>query len=198
LPTGVPNVVVSAGRVVGERLVTHPDAAKIAFTGLTSVGRRIGALASQSIERLTLELAGKSANLIFADADLEASATAAPLAVFGNAGQDCCARSRIFVERSVLDPFLALLERAVKGLRAGNPLVADTQMGPLISAAQHEQVSSYLDGEAPVAFCGSARKRVLVRAHRPVPRIARRPHRPRGDLRSGGGSDPLRRRRRGG
>jgi len=156
LPEGVLNVVVGPGRVAGERLVAHPDVAKIAFTGSTAVGRRIGALASESIKRVTLELGGKSANVIFADADLEAAAQAAPLAVFGNAGQDCCARSRILVERPVLDRFMSLLEEAVMALRVGDPLQEDTQIGPLISADQREKVSSYADGEAPVAIRGNA------------------------------------------
>jgi betaine-aldehyde dehydrogenase len=156
LPDGVLGVVVGPGSDVGERLVAHPDVAKIAFTGSTAVGRRIGALASQQIKRVTLELGGKSANVIFADADLEAAAAAAPLAVFGNAGQDCCARSRILVERPVLDRFMSLLERAVTALRVGDPLDEDTQMGPLISAAQREKVSSYIDDAAPVAIRGSA------------------------------------------
>jgi betaine-aldehyde dehydrogenase len=156
LPEGVLNVVVGPGRVVGERLVEHPDVAKVAFTGSTAVGRRIGQLASQRIKRVTLELGGKSANVIFADADLAAAANAAPLAVFGNAGQDCCARSRILVERSALDRFMSELERAVKALRVGDPLDAETQMGPLISSDQREKVASYLQDGAPVAFRGSA------------------------------------------
>jgi betaine-aldehyde dehydrogenase len=156
LPEGVLNVVVGPGRVVGERLVQHPDVAKVAFTGSTSVGRRIGALASETIKRVTLELGGKSANVIFADADLEAAAAAAPLAVFGNAGQDCCARSRILVERPVLDRFMSLLEETVKALRVGDPLDEQTQMGPLISAEQREKVSSYIEGEVPIAFRGAA------------------------------------------
>src|SRR5207253_9965983 len=113
LPEGVLNVVVGPGRVVGERMVEHPDVAKIAFTGSTAVGRRIGELAARSIKRVTLELGGKSASLVFADADLQAAAAAAPLAVFGNAGQDCCARSRILVERSALDRFVELLSESV-------------------------------------------------------------------------------------
>jgi acyl-CoA reductase-like NAD-dependent aldehyde dehydrogenase len=156
LPEGVLNVVVGPGRVVGERLGQHPDVAKIAFTGSTAVGRRIGALAAETIKRVTLELGGKSANIIFADADLEAAAKAAPSAVFGNAGQDCCARSRILVERPALDRFMSLLDEAVSELRVGDPLADDTQMGPLISSEQREKVSSYVDGEAPVAIRGSA------------------------------------------
>ncbi|HEX5469057.1 MAG TPA: aldehyde dehydrogenase family protein [Gaiellaceae bacterium] len=156
IPEGVLNVVNGPGRTVGERIVEHPDVAKVAFTGSTAVGRRVGELASQSIKRVTLELGGKSANVVFADADLEQAAAAAPLAVFGNAGQDCCARSRILVEESALEPFLAALEREVTGLRVGDPLDEKTQMGPLISADQREKVSSYLDGDAPVAFRGSA------------------------------------------
>ena len=116
LPEGVLNVVVGAGRVVGERLVQHPDVAKVAFTGSTDVGKRIGALAAQSVKRVTLELGGKSANIVFADADLEKAAASAPLAVFGNAGQDCCARSRILVERSGMDRFMHLFEAAIKAL----------------------------------------------------------------------------------
>jgi betaine-aldehyde dehydrogenase len=156
LPEGVLNVVVGPGRVVGERLVEHPDVAKVAFTGSTAVGRRIGQLASQSIKRVTLELGGKSANVIFADADLERAAEAAPLAVFGNAGQDCCARSRILVERSALDRFMSALETSVQALRVGDPLDDSTQMGPLISADQREKVSTYVNGDAPVAIRGSA------------------------------------------
>ena len=130
--------------------------AKIAFTGSTEVGRSIAAGAAATIKRVTLELGGKSANIVFADADLEAAAAAAPLAVFGNAGQDCCARSRILVQEDVLERFLGLLETSVKALRVGDPLEEATQMGPLISAAQRETVASFLDGEAPVAFRGSA------------------------------------------
>jgi acyl-CoA reductase-like NAD-dependent aldehyde dehydrogenase len=156
LPEGVFNVVVGPGRVVGERIVQHPDVAKVAFTGSTEVGRRIGALASESIKRVTLELGGKSANIVFADADLEKAAASAPLAVFGNAGQDCCARSRILVERPALDRFMEALEEAVDALRVGDPLDSGTQMGPLISADQREKVSSYANGDAPVAIRGSA------------------------------------------
>jgi betaine-aldehyde dehydrogenase len=156
LPEGVVNVVVGPGRTCGQRLVEHPDVAKIAFTGSTEVGRTIAAGAAEGIKRVTLELGGKSANVIFADADLEAAAAAAPLAVFGNAGQDCCARSRILVQEDVLDRFLELLEPAVKALRVGDPLDEGTQMGPLISASQRDTVASFLDGEAPLAFRGSA------------------------------------------
>ena len=156
LPQGVLNVVVGPGRVVGERLVAHPDVAKVAFTGSTAVGRRIGALAAEHIKRVTLELGGKSANVIFADADLEAAAGSAPLAVFGNAGQDCCARSRILVERPALERFMSLLESAVASLRVGDPLDDATQMGSLISANQREQVSAYVNGESPVAIRGNA------------------------------------------
>jgi acyl-CoA reductase-like NAD-dependent aldehyde dehydrogenase len=156
VPEGVFNVVVGSGRVVGERIVEHPDVAKVAFTGSTEVGRRIAARAAESVKRVTLELGGKSANVIFADADLEQAAAAAPMAVFGNAGQDCCARSRILVERSALDSFMAALEEAVEAIRVGDPLDDSTEMGPLISADQRSSVSSYVDGEAPVAIRGSA------------------------------------------
>ena len=156
IPEGVLNVVNGPGRTVGERIVEHSDVAKVAFTGSTEIGRRVGERASQSIKRVTLELGGKSANVVFADADLEEAAASAPLAVFGNAGQDCCARSRILVERSAVEPFLEALEREVKALRVGDPLDDTTQMGPLISADHREKVASYVDDGATVAFRGSA------------------------------------------
>jgi len=156
VPEGVVNVVVGPGSVVGRRLVEHPDVAKIAFTGSTEVGRSIAAGAAETIKRVTLELGGKSPNVVFADADLEAAAAAAPIAVFGNAGQDCCARSRILVERAALDRFMELLERSVTKIRVGDPLDERTEMGPLISSGQREAVASFLDGEAPVAIRGSA------------------------------------------
>jgi acyl-CoA reductase-like NAD-dependent aldehyde dehydrogenase len=156
LPEGVVNVVVGPGRTCGQRLVEHPGVDKIAFTGSTEVGRSIAAGAAQTIKRVTLELGGKSANVIFADADLQAAAAAAPSAVFGNAGQDCCARSRILVQAEAMDEFMAELEVQVKSLRVGDPLDEATQMGPLISAGQRETVSSFLEDGAPVAFRGSA------------------------------------------
>ena len=156
LPEGVLNVVAGPGSVCGQRLVEHPDIAKIAFTGSTEVGRGIAAGAAQTIKRVTLELGGKSANVVFADADLQAAAEAAPMAVFGNAGQDCCARSRILVERSAVDDFLAALQPAVEGISVGDPLDEGTQMGPLISAGQRDAVASYVPGGAPVAIRGSA------------------------------------------
>ncbi|MEO6712107.1 MAG: aldehyde dehydrogenase family protein [Mycobacteriales bacterium] len=156
IPDGVVNVVPGRGSVVGRRLVEHPGVAKIAFTGSTSVGREIMASAAQTIKRVTLELGGKSANVIFADADLETAAAAAPGAVFGNAGQDCCARSRILVERSAYDEFLALLQPVVEALRVGDPADEATEMGPLISAGQREAVASFVPPEAPVLIRGSA------------------------------------------
>jgi betaine-aldehyde dehydrogenase len=155
IPEGVLNVLNGPGRTVGERIVEHADVAKVAFTGSTEIGRRVGEIASQSIKRVTLELGGKSANVVFADADLEKAAASAPLAVFGNAGQDCCARSRILVERSAVEPFLEALEREVMVLRVGDPLDDATQMGPLISADHREKVASYVD-DGTVAFRGSA------------------------------------------
>ena len=156
LPEGVLNVVAGPGSVCGRRLVEHPGVAKIAFTGSTEVGRGIAAGAARTIKRVTLELGGKSANVVFADADLEAAAAAAPMAVFGNAAQDCCARSRILVERSVLDDFLAALKPAVEAIAVGDPLAEETAMGPLISAGQRETVASYVPEGAPVAIRGSA------------------------------------------
>jgi betaine-aldehyde dehydrogenase len=156
IPDGVINVVVGPGRTCGQRLVEHPDVAKIAFTGSTEVGRSIAAAAAGTIKRVTLELGGKSASVIFADADLEAAAAAAPWAVFDNAGQDCCARSRVLVEESAFDRFTALLEGHVRAIRVGDPLDPATQMGPLISAAQRDSVASFLDDGDPVVCRGSA------------------------------------------
>ena len=156
LPEGVFSVVPGKGSVVGERLVSHPAVRKIVFTGSTEVGQHIMAGCARHIKRLTLELGGKSANIVFADADLEEAAATAPYAVFDNAGQDCCARSRILVEASVLDRFMELLEPAVKGVRVGDPDAEGTEMGPLISAAHREHVASYVPDGAPVAFRGSA------------------------------------------
>ena len=156
VPDGVVNVVVGAGSTAGQRLVEHPDVAKIAFTGSTEVGRQIATSAAPTIKRVTLELGGKSPNIVFADADLRQAAAAAPAAVFGNAGQDCCARSRVLVQREAVDEFMQALEDAVQSLRVGDPLDEGTQMGPLISAGQREAVSSFLNGEAPVAIRGSA------------------------------------------
>jgi acyl-CoA reductase-like NAD-dependent aldehyde dehydrogenase len=156
IPEGVVNVVAGPGSVCGQRLVEHPDVAKIAFTGSTEVGRRIAAGAAETIKRVTLELGGKSANIVYADADLERAAQSAPPAVFGNAGQDCCARSRILVERSAMDRFMEVLEEAVESIAVGDPLDDSTEMGPLISADQRETVSSYVPDDAPVAIRGSA------------------------------------------
>jgi acyl-CoA reductase-like NAD-dependent aldehyde dehydrogenase len=156
IPEGVVNVVVGPGSTCGARLVEHPDVAKIAFTGSTEVGRAIAAGAAATIKRVTLELGGKSPNIVFADADLEAAAASASGAVFGNAGQDCCARSRILVQRPVLGRFMELLSDVVRAIRVGDPLAESTEMGPLISAAQRESVASFLDGEAPVAVRGQA------------------------------------------
>jgi acyl-CoA reductase-like NAD-dependent aldehyde dehydrogenase len=156
IPEGVLNVIAGPGRVAGQRLVEHPDVAKIAFTGSTEVGRRIAEGAAATIKRVTLELGGKSANVVFADADLEKAATSAPMAVFGNAGQDCCARSRILVERSVLDEFMTLFGEAVGAIKVGDPLDDSTEMGPLISEDQRKTVSSFVNGDTPVAVRGNA------------------------------------------
>jgi acyl-CoA reductase-like NAD-dependent aldehyde dehydrogenase len=155
VPEGVLNVVVGPGAVCGARLVEHPGVAKVAFTGSTQVGRGIAAGAAATIKRVTLELGGKSANVVFADADLEAAAADAPAAVFGNAGQDCCARSRILVQRAAFDRFLELFADAVRALRVGDPLDESTDMGPLISAEQREAVAGYVADDPPVAVRGA-------------------------------------------
>ena len=155
LPEGVFQVLPGKGSVVGQRLVDHPLVRKIVFTGSTEVGRSIMADCARQVKRVTLELGGKSANIVFADADLERAAATAPYAVFDNAGQDCCARSRILVQASVLEKFMELLEPAVKGVAVGDPASAQTEMGPLISAAHRAHVASYVPSGAPVAFRGS-------------------------------------------
>lgn len=154
IPQGVFNVLPGKGSVVGNRFVTHPLVRKVVFTGSTSVGKQIMVGCADQMKRLTLELGGKSSNIIFADADIEKAAAGAPGAVFDNAGQDCCARSRILVQRSAFDRFMEHFEVAVKSFRVEDPNLATAQMGPLISKKQFDVVESYLD--EPVAFKGSA------------------------------------------
>jgi acyl-CoA reductase-like NAD-dependent aldehyde dehydrogenase len=156
IPDGVFQVLPGKGSVIGQRLVDHPKVRKIAFTGSSEVGRQVMTGCAAYVKRLTLELGGKSANIVFADADLALAAATAPYAVFDNAGQDCCARSRILVQATVLEEFMALLEPAVQGVVVGDPTHADTEMGPLISAAHREHVAGYVPSGAPVAFRGSA------------------------------------------
>jgi acyl-CoA reductase-like NAD-dependent aldehyde dehydrogenase len=155
VPGGVMNVVPGKGSVVGQAMCEHEDVAKIGFTGSTEVGANVMRGAAGTIKRVTLELGGKSANVVFADADLERAAAAAPNAVFGNAGQDCCARSRILVQASVFDRFTELLVDSTAALRVGDPEDEKTEMGPLISQRQRQIVASYVDrdvifrGETP-------------------------------------------------
>ncbi|HVX23226.1 MAG TPA: aldehyde dehydrogenase family protein [Acidimicrobiales bacterium] len=156
LPDGVLQVVPGPGAVVGWRFVTHPAVRKVCFTGSTAVGKRIMAGCADQVKRVTLELGGKSANVVFADADLEAAAARAPYGVFDNAGQDCCARSRILVQRSAYDRFLELLEPAVKGVVVGDPTDDGSEMGPLISDAHRRTVAGFVPDGAPVAFRGTA------------------------------------------
>ena len=154
LPEGVFTVIPGKGSVVGERFVTHELVRKVCFTGSTDVGKRIMAGCADQVKRVTLELGGKSANIVFADSDIDRAAASAPYAVFDNAGQDCCARSRILVQRPVYDEFLAGFEKAVQSLRVIDPADADSEMGPLISAGQRDRVRGYLDG-VETAFSGS-------------------------------------------
>jgi acyl-CoA reductase-like NAD-dependent aldehyde dehydrogenase len=157
IPEGVFTVIPGKGSVVGDRFVTHPAVRKICFTGSTAVGKRIMAGAADQVKRVTLELGGKSANLIFADSDLEQAAATAPYGVFDNAGQDCCARSRILVERSVHQRFLELLEPAVQAVKVKSPGEEDAEMGPLISDQQRQAVRSYVEDDGvQVAFRGDA------------------------------------------
>ena len=156
LPEGVLQVLCGRGAVVGRFLVEHPAVRKICFTGSVPVGQSIMAACAKQTKRVTLELGGKSPNIVFADADVAKAAATAPYAVFDNAGQDCCARSRMLVQRSVFDEFMALFETAVHGVVVGDPLDEKTEMGPLISAAQRDRVRSFVPPDAPVAFRGSA------------------------------------------
>ncbi len=155
IPEHVLTVLPGKGSVVGQRFVDHPDVRKVVFTGSTSVGSTVMAGCAAHVKAVTLELGGKSANIVFADADLEKAAATAPYGVFDNAGQDCCARSRILVQRSVYERFMELLEPAVKGVVVGDPSDERTEMGPLVSRGQFDTVRSFLPDDAPIAFQGS-------------------------------------------
>ncbi|MCH9669027.1 MAG: aldehyde dehydrogenase family protein [Actinomycetia bacterium] len=156
LPRGLLGVLPGKGSVVGQRFVSHSEIGKIVFTGSTEVGKQVMAGAAERVKRVTLELGGKSANIVFDDCDLERAAATAPYGVFDNAGQDCCARSRILVQRNVYDRFMELFEPAVKGVVVGDPRSGDTEMGPLVSRAHWQSVSDFVPDGAPVAFRGSA------------------------------------------
>ncbi|MDJ0322841.1 aldehyde dehydrogenase family protein [Cryobacterium sp. PH31-AA6] len=155
LPEGLFQVLPGRGSVIGERFVTHPAVRKVVFTGSTAVGKRIMAGCADQVKRVTLELGGKSANIVFADSDLEKAAATAPYGVFENAGQDCCARSRILVQKSVYDRFMELLEPAVAGVKVGDPTDPATEMGPLVSAGHLAAVAAFVPDGSPVAFRGS-------------------------------------------
>ncbi len=155
IPEGVLNVVVGTGNEVGWRFVEHPDVRKVAFTGSTAVGKKIMAGCADQLKRVTLELGGKNANIVFADADLEKAAAAAPGAVFDNSGQDCCARSRVLVQRGVFDRFVELFVSASKEWKVGDPMDTTTAMGPLVTAQHLAKVRSFTDGLDTV-FTGDA------------------------------------------
>ncbi len=155
IPEGVLTVIPGEGPVVGERFVTHPLVRKVVFTGSTAVGKKVMAGCADQVKRVTLELGGKSANIVFADSDLEKAAATAPYGVFDNAGQDCCARSRILIQESAYERFMELLEPAVMGVKVGDPTDASTEMGPIISRKQWDRVASFVPDDAPVAFRGS-------------------------------------------
>lgn len=155
LPEGLFQVLSGQGAVVGERFVSHPDVRKIVFTGSTEVGKRVMAGAAEQVKRVTLELGGKSANVVFEDADIERAAATAPYSVFDNAGQDCCARSRLLVQRSVYEQFMEHFERAVQGVVVGDPSDESTEVGPLVTLAHRDSVASFLSDDTPVVFSGS-------------------------------------------
>jgi acyl-CoA reductase-like NAD-dependent aldehyde dehydrogenase len=155
LPEGLFQVIPGKGSVVGDRFLTHPKVGKVVFTGSTEVGKQVMRKAADQVKRVTLELGGKSANIVFADADVDKAAAAAPSSVFENAGQDCCARSRILVEASVYDRFMEGLEKSVKAYKVGDPTDEATEMGPLVSKKHFENVEEYLS-DGNVAFRGNA------------------------------------------
>ena len=144
LPPGVLQVLPGSGSVIGDALVTHPRVRKVSFTGSTEIGRRIMELAARDLKRVSLELGGKSPNIVFADADWARAAETSPMSVFANTGQDCCARSRMFVERSVYEPFVEQFVAATKKLVVGDPAAPETQLGPLVSAGQRASVEEFL------------------------------------------------------
>jgi len=155
IPDGVFNVIPGKGSIVGDRFVTNPLVRKIVFTGSTQVGKSIMKGCADQVKRLTLELGGKSANIIFDDADIEKAAAGAPGAVFDNAGQDCCARSRILIQKSAYDKFMELFEVAVKKFRVESPDLDTAEMGPLISKGQLDRVQEYMPDSSKVAFTGN-------------------------------------------
>ena len=162
LPRGVLQVLPGAGSAIGDALVTHPLVRKVSFTGSTDIGRRIMELASRDLKRVSLELGGKSPNIVFADADWARAAEASPMSVFANTGQDCCARSRVFVERSICEPFVDRFVAATKKLLVGDPTQPDTQLGPLVSAGQRATVEEFLEDarkRGNTFACGGGRPR---------------------------------------
>ncbi|PAW86882.1 MAG: aldehyde dehydrogenase [Pedosphaera sp. Tous-C6FEB] len=160
LPPGVLQVLPGPGSALGDVLVTHPLVRKVSFTGSTEIGRRIMELASRDLKRVSLELGGKSPNIVFADSDWQRAADTSPMSVFANTGQDCCARSRVFVEQSIYEPFARRFIAATKELVVGNPALDATQLGPLVSASQRASVEDFLtDGHKHGAHFGCGGKR---------------------------------------
>ena len=155
IPDGVFNVIPGKGSIVGERFVTNPTVRKVVFTGSTTIGKQIMRGCADQVKRVTLELGGKSANIIFEDSDIEKAAAGAPGAVFDNAGQDCCARSRILVQSSVYEKFMEKFEVAVKKFRVEDPALDTAEMGPLVSAGQLDRVKEFVPDGTPIAFQGS-------------------------------------------
>jgi acyl-CoA reductase-like NAD-dependent aldehyde dehydrogenase len=144
LPAGALQVLPGPGGILGDILATHPLVRKISFTGSTEIGSRLMALAAKDLKRVSLELGGKSPNIVFADADVEQAARSSPMSVFANTGQDCCARSRVFVERTVFDRFLEIFVAETKKLRVGDPANPETQLGPLVSSAQRQTSEDFI------------------------------------------------------
>jgi betaine-aldehyde dehydrogenase len=164
LPPGVLQVVPGPGSAIGDALATHPLVRKISFTGSTEIGSRLMGLAARDLKRVSLELGGKSPNIIFADADLERAAASSPMSVFANAGQDCCARSRVFVEQPVFDRFVELFVAATRQLRVDDPARDTTQIGPLVSAGQREVAEEFIENAR------QAGRRIASGGRRPLPK----------------------------
>lgn len=144
IPDGVLQILPGSGGLLGPALAEDARIRKISFTGSTEVGRDIMRMASNHLQRISLELGGKSPNIVFADADLELAASKSPMSVFANTGQDCCARSRIFVEASAYEEFVARFIQATESLKVGDPMNPDTQIGPMVSSSQRDSVESFI------------------------------------------------------
>ena len=203
-PPGVVNVLTGRGEVTGAALAAHPGVDKISFTGSTEVGKSIAAAGAAHLTRVSLELGGKSPNVVFADADLDAAASGAAWGIFYNMGEDCCAGSRLFVQEQVFDEFLAKVTEVAQSIRVGDPFDEGSQLGPLVSSGHRARVTATWTARSPAARgwwpaaagpCTCPARRASARPDHPDRRDRRRADHPRGGLRAGRGGDPVHRRR---